>query len=204
MVDASPEPTPRRRSSSMPEDTTGRRLEMLEAALREVAEGVVVVDRKGRFVFWNEAAQRIVGVGPLSAPPDEWSSAYGCFLPDKVTPYPPDELPLARAMRGEHVHEAEMFIRNPGNPGGAWISVNSAPLRDEKGRPAGGVIVFRDVTAHRRSREVVRRLSKALEKTTDAVFITDPNGVIEYVNPAFEAITGYTQERGARPSGRAS
>lgn len=202
MVEASPEPPPRRRSSASAGDATGRRLEMLEAALREVAEGVIVVDRRGRFVFWNEAAHRIVGVGPLSAPPAEWSSAYGCFLPDKVTPYPPDELPLARAMRGEHVHEAEMFIRNPHNPDGTWININSAPLQDEEGRPAGGVIVFRDVTAHRRSREVVRQLSKALEKTTDAVFITDPSGVIEYVNPAFEAVTGYTQEQavGQRPS----
>ena len=47
--------------------STGLRLEMLEAAMRQVAEGVVIVDRKGRFVFWNEAAQRIVGMGPLGA-----------------------------------------------------------------------------------------------------------------------------------------
>ena len=157
--------------------------------------GCRLVDRKGRFVFWNEAAHKIVGTGPLSGPPSEWSSTYGCFLPDKVTPYPPDQLPLARAMRGEHVHEAEIFIRNPHTPGGAWICVNSAPLLDGRGEPSGGVIVFRDVTAHRKSHEVVRQLSKAVEKTTDAVFITDPNAVIEYVNPAFEAITGYTGEQ---------
>ena len=73
MADASPEPQPRRRLPSTRPVSTGRRLEMLEAAMREVAEGVVVVDRKGRFVFWNEAAQRIVGTGPLAGPPDEWS-----------------------------------------------------------------------------------------------------------------------------------
>jgi PAS domain S-box-containing protein len=153
-------------------------------------------------VFWNEAARKIVGLGALDARPEEWSSAYGCFLPDKVTPYPPEELPLARAMRGEHVHEAEMFIRNASNAAGSWISVNSAPLLDDTGGPAGGVIVFRDVTAHRRSDEVVRQLSKAIEKTTDAVFITDLNAVIEYVNPAFQTVTGYTQEQavGQRPS----
>ena len=195
MADASPQPQPRRRLPSMRPVSTGLRLETLEAAMRQVAEGVVIVDRKGRFVFWNEAAQKIVGTGPLAGPPSEWSSAYGCFLPDKVTPYPPGQLPLARAMRGEHVSEAEMFIRNPNNLDGAWISVNSAPLRDEKGEPAGGVIVFRDVTARRQSHEVVRQLSMAVEKTTDAVFITDPNAVIEYVNPAFEATTGYTQEQ---------
>ena len=195
MANASPQPQPRRRLPLRRPVSTGLRLEMLEAAMRQVAEGVVIVDRKGRFVFWNEAAQRIVGTGPLSGSPSEWSSAYGCFLPDKVTPYPPDQLPLARAMRGEHVSEAEMFIRNPNNLDGTWISINSAPLRDEKGELSGGVIVFRDVTVHRRSHEVVRQLSMAIEKTTDAVFITDPNAVIEYVNPAFEATTGYSQEQ---------
>jgi sigma-B regulation protein RsbU (phosphoserine phosphatase) len=175
---------------------------MLEAAMQRVDDGVVVVDRKGHFVFWNEAAQRIVGMGPVATPPAEWSSVYGCFLPDTVTPYPPEQLPLTRAMRGEHVREAEIFIRNPHNPEGSWISVNSAPLRDPKGEPAGGVIVFRDLTARRQADEVVRRLSKAVERTTDAVFITDRNAVIEYVNPAFEAITGYTGKEalGQRPS----
>jgi len=35
------------------------------------------------------------------------------------------------------------------------------------------------------------KLSRALEYAADAVFITDKNGCIEYVNPAFEVITGY-------------
>ena len=177
-------------------------MRVLEVAMQQVAEGVVIADRKGTFVFWNEAARRIIGTGPLAGPPSEWSATFGCFLPDKVTPYPSDQLPLVRAIRGEPVREAEMFIRNPNNPEGSWISVNSVPLRGANGEPSGGVIVFRDVTAHRRSQEVVRQLSKAVEKTTDAVFITDASAVIQYVNPAFEAITGHTEEQavGQRPS----
>lgn len=167
---------------------------MLDTALQQVAEGVVIVDRAGSFLFWNEAALKIVGLGPLAASPSEWSSVFGCFLPDGVTPYPAEQLPLTRAMRGERVHEEELLVRNPHNPQGAWISVNSRPLLDEKGEVTGGLIVFRDVTAHRRSDEVVRQLSKAIERTTDSVFITDPNAVIQYVNPAFEATTGYTPE----------
>jgi two-component system sensor histidine kinase NreB len=52
-----------------------------------------------------------------------------------------------------------------------------------------------------REREIARRhdhtlqkLSSALEQTADSVFITDREGVIEYVNPAFEAMTGYTRD----------
>jgi PAS domain S-box-containing protein len=175
---------------------------MLEAAVEQIAEGVVIVDLEGNFLFFNRAAQEIVGRGAVESDPSEWSSVYGCFRSDKVTPYPADELPLARAMRGEQVTEEEIFIRNPETPEGTWISVNSSPLIGGRGELNGAVIVFRNVTAHHESREVVRRLSKGIEKTTDAVFITDVNAVIEYVNPAFETITGYSQEEavGQRPS----
>ncbi|AKJ64234.1 PAS domain S-box protein [Kiritimatiella glycovorans] len=40
----------------------------------------------------------------------------------------------------------------------------------------------------------LRRLSTAIEQAAEAVMITDPEGVIEYVNPAFEAISGYARE----------
>ena len=40
--------------------------------------------------------------------------------------------------------------------------------------------------------ESLRKLSRAVEQSADTVVITDRNGVIEYVNPAFEALTGYS------------
>jgi sigma-B regulation protein RsbU (phosphoserine phosphatase) len=45
-----------------------------------------------------------------------------------------------------------------------------------------------------RSEELIQRLSNAVHQTADAVFIADRSGVIEYVNPAFERITGYTAD----------
>jgi PAS domain S-box-containing protein len=41
--------------------------------------------------------------------------------------------------------------------------------------------------------QTLQKLSSAIEQTADSVFITDVHGVIEYVNPAFEAMTGYTR-----------
>ena len=55
-------------------------------------------------------------------------------------------------------------------------------------------MVFRDITQRRENYEVVRRLSEAVERTADSVFITDLKGRIEYVNSAFEQTTGYTRE----------
>lgn len=175
---------------------------VLESAMRCLADGVIIVDTDGHFLFFNEAAERIVGLGALDVEPSEWSTAYGCYLPDKVTPYPPERLPLARAMRGEFVVEAEVFIRNEETPSGVWLSVNGTPLQDETGAYTGAAVVFRDITALRNSEGIARRHAKAVEKTTDAVFITDAGGRIEYVNPAFENITGYRQDEavGRRPN----
>ena len=49
--------------------------------------------------------------------------------------------------------------------------------------------------------ESLRKLSRAVEQSADTVAITDRQGVIEYVNPAFEALTGYSHDeaRGQTP-----
>ncbi len=54
--------------------------------------------------------------------------------------------------------------------------------------------IIDDVTAERAALGDVMKLSSAVEQTEDAIFITDKSGVIEYVNPGFEMITGYGRE----------
>jgi len=46
----------------------------------------------------------------------------------------------------------------------------------------------------RNSEEMLRKLRRTVEQSTDLVMITDRSGVLEYVNPAFEALTGYTRD----------
>ena len=47
---------------------------------------------------------------------------------------------------------------------------------------------------HRRVEAERKRLVTAIEQAAEAVVITDPEGTIQYVNPAFHRITGYTRE----------
>ncbi|HEQ98246.1 MAG TPA: PAS domain S-box protein [candidate division Zixibacteria bacterium] len=56
---------------------------------------------------------------------------------------------------------------------------------------------YRDITDRQRLRDkmlIYKRLSSALNQTADSVLITDRDGIIEYVNPAFEKTTGFTRE----------
>jgi len=48
-----------------------------------------------------------------------------------------------------------------------------------------------DITAQKKTEENLRQLSQAVIQNPSSTFITNARGVVEYVNPAFEAITGY-------------
>jgi PAS domain S-box-containing protein len=62
-----------------------------------------------------------------------------------------------------------------------------------KGRRAE-IVVAKDITETKRAEEELSKLSSAVKNTADSVVITDPSGAIEYVNPAFEKLSGYSKE----------
>ena len=121
-------------------------VQLTDTIFNSISDGVVVTDAEGNFTIFNPSAERIIGIGPIDTTPDKWSEDYGFFFPDKVTSFPSDELPLARALKGEASDEVEMFVRNPKVSDGVFISVSGRPLQDEEGAEKGGVVVFRDVT----------------------------------------------------------
>jgi sigma-B regulation protein RsbU (phosphoserine phosphatase) len=169
----------------------GSQPRLLQDVVDSIPDGVVVADRNGRFLHFNPAAERILGLGPLGVPVADWSLAYGCFCEDGVTPLPSDELPLARAMRGDTVFDFPLFVRNRCVPEGVWLSIDASPLKDDTGALIGGIVVFRDVTEKRREHPRIELLSWVVEQTADMVVITDRDGLIEYVNAAVERTTGF-------------
>ena len=56
------------------------------------------------------------------------------------------------------------------------------------------LIVVRDITEQKKAEEELLKLSRAITQSPAAIVITDLEGTVEYVNPAFTKISGYTQE----------
>jgi len=120
--------------------------EILHSILSDMGDAVIVADKEENFVVFNPAAERMFGVRATHAKSHEWSQGFSLFLPDKVTPFPPHELPLTRSIRGEEVNNIEMFVRHKKAPYGIWTRMTGRPLRDSNGELLGGVIVCRDIT----------------------------------------------------------
>jgi two-component system, cell cycle sensor histidine kinase and response regulator CckA len=73
-----------------------------------------------------------------------------------------------------------------------WISTTKMPLRSNNGQIIGIMGISRDISERKRSEAEKERLSVAIEQSPEAVVITDLDGAIQYVNPAFVTISGYT------------
>src|SRR2546425_2128850 len=178
------------------EEETKRQKELLQLILGSIADGVVVADANGKFLLFNAAAEHIVGIGATDEAPEQWSDRYGSYLPDAVTLYPSNELPLVRAMRGESFDAVEVFIRNANVPDGRLLSITGGPLRGEDGALQGGVVVFHDITERKRAEEALQtseeKFRSVVQTANDAIVTADGHGSITDFNRGAEAIFGYS------------
>ncbi len=165
-----------------------RQTRVLESVLACMADGVLVADEQGHFVHFNPAAKQLLGTGAVSEHASHWPQRYGLFLPNQQDMYPADQLPLARARRGETVREAEVFVRNEQQPQGLMLSVNAAPLYSHEGELKGGVAVLRDITDQKRYEErllaeeaLLRKLLELQERDRKLFSYELHDGLLQYV-----------------------
>ena len=87
--------------------------------------------------------------------------------------------------------------------GGAevWLQATYNPILDASGKPQGVIKFATDVSALVAQREQIKILSLVANETSNSVVITGADGLIEYVNPGFEKMTGYSfaEVRGRKP-----
>jgi PAS domain S-box-containing protein len=180
----------------------GRDAEALRNVIETLPIGVLLADAHGTMHFQNRAAREMLGAEDAArGGPSEWTDDFGWFLANKSTLPAPEELPLRRALRGEEFSDEMIFVRNRCRPDGVWISATVRPMRDGSGRITSGIMVCREVTDARLSQQSLVLLSQVVEQIADGVLLTDKQGLIEYVNPAFETMTGFSHDdvRGKTP-----
>ncbi|HMO18432.1 MAG TPA: ATP-binding protein [Oligoflexia bacterium] len=138
---------------------------MLESIVDSMGLGVVVGDLYGNMVLLNRAAQGIMELPPSPLPYAERVRRFGNFLPDEKTPYPFDDLPLSRAVRGEPFDNELVVIKRDGMSSAKYISSTGRPVKDSYGNLIGGVLVFRDVTQEKQIEKDKEALEYSLLNT---------------------------------------
>ncbi|WP_151632375.1 sensor domain-containing protein [Noviherbaspirillum aerium] len=178
-----------------------RQANITHSILHSMAGAVVVADLTERLILINPAAQGLFGLDPAAVIGQDYFAAINLCRPDRATPYLPEERPMWRALRGEHIDGLTAFVPGGKNNEGIWVSANARPLLDSDGAPVGGVVVFHDISElRRRDEESARQAQKLQEQASlldlarDAILARSTDDVITYWNRSAEKLYGYSRE----------
>ncbi len=160
--------------------------------LESTGEAIYGVDLDGNCTFANPACLKLLGYGDVAQILGKNMHALIHHTRVDGRPHSTKECHISHAFHaGKGTHSGdELLWRRDGTSFHAetW----SYPIRRD-GKIIGAVVTFVDITERRQAEAQMGKLSRALEQTADSVVITDKEGVIEYVNPAFETTTGFTR-----------
>lgn len=142
-------------------------LQTLQTILDSMGDAVVVVDRAGQPIFRNPAARRLLNGESLDHY-HHWTKTCEIFEVDGVSVYPIEELPLARAIRGEDIESAQMRVVRKNTRQSQWLSVNARPLKSE-GQLTGAVAVFRDISQSKQFEQDLQQSNKASQEQAQLI-----------------------------------
>jgi PAS domain S-box-containing protein len=154
------------------------------AVIDHAIDAIEVIDPEtGRFQDVNERACAVRGYSR-----EEYLELSVPELDSEVARRPWPEIRDEARRLGSFVFESEQRRKDgsafPVEVNATWVSLD----RDYV------LAVARDITERKRAEERQARLSRVVEQTSDSIVITDREGTITYVNPAFESVSGYSRE----------
>ncbi len=161
--------------------------------LDSIPEGLILADSSGSIMFLNTAAKRMHG-HCFSAPvPPE--TGRRIFKNLDGPPLADDQLPIARALRGEKIAAEEFVLRSESSLDPIWVAATAELL-------ANGVVVHcLDITSRRQAEaksqdatQLAARFQTLLETAPDAIVEVDSAGKFVMLNAAVERLFGYKRE----------
>ncbi len=158
-------------------------------------QGVIYQDPQGRITDANPAAEGILGVSREQMLGRTADSPHWRTTREDGSEFPLEQHPSMVALAtGRPVENVVMGVQNLSQDATRWIRIDAIPLfRPGEQTPHQVYVIFDDITESRLAELERERLMAAIEQTGDIVMITDPEGTIQYANPAFETVTGYSR-----------
>lgn len=175
-------------TASRPDSSLEQRLQLLIEAVTDY--GIFLLDPEGHIISWNSGAQKLKGWRREEILGQHFSTFYP---PDAVASgWPQEELRLAKA-RGRFEDEG-WRLRKDGSR--FWANVVITALYGPMGELTGFAKITRDLTERRRAEEELRiseeRVRLLVDSVRDyAIFMLDPEGIVQSWNAGAQAIKGY-------------
>ena len=145
------------------------------------SEGLWIVDLNEQVIFSNPSADEIFGTSLTGKNLKNFTDEFNFNIVKIQTQNRIKEL--------KNSYEIEV-IRSDGKRRN--ILINASPYHDKSGEIVGGFGVFTDITEKIYTEEQLRILSRAVNQSPNSIMITDIKGNIEYVNPKFTQVSGYS------------
>lgn len=140
------------------------REQWLSTVLRDIGDGVIVVDRQGRVKFLNLVATTLTGWSQEEAENRNLAEIFNLVNEQTRTPIENPAIVALKSGRMVYLTENVLLISKTG--AALPISDSAAPLRDDSGSVSGAVLVFRDITQRRlaEDRDLALQRAKQLEQ----------------------------------------
>lgn len=159
------------------------------------ADPIIVYDMKGNVQYLNPAHTELFGwtldevAGKRLDTVPEWDRKTTRAIIEKIV----------KTGNTNRSYETQRLTRDGRT---VDVSISASRYHDHDGNPAGILVIIQNISRRKKAQEVQRRLATAIEQAAEAVVITDSSAVIQYVNPAFEKVTGFLSSEvlGQKPS----
>ena len=155
----------------------------LSTTLRSIGDAVISTDINGSVTFMNPVAESLSGWRLTDVLGKNFNKLFRL-----LKSYPDAEIddPISMVLK-----KADIIDLGPGSilveKSGKKIPIedSAAPIKNEKGEIEGVVFIFRDVTEKKKSESELIKLSRAIEQSHASIIITNPVGIVEYVNSKY-------------------
>ncbi len=168
-----------------------RERDLNEYYLDSIRNCVMALDPTGRVTMINRAGCELLGHAEEEILGRHWFST---FLPQPhgMT----DVYPVFQRMMAGEPSSADYFENSVVCRDGTvrLMGWHNTCLKNHDGKILGILSSGEDITARKQIEEQLRKLSRAVEQSPVSIVLTDLDGTIEYVNPAFTRVTGYSFE----------
>jgi len=144
-------------------------------AWREILDAlpvaVFVLDREGTPCYANRKSEELLEQPLLEANPHNLPRVYPTFIAGTNEPYPPERLPIIRALNGERTQADDLEIRTP--HGSRILDVIGMPVFDDAGEVEFAIAAFSDVTDRLRLERFVKLLQSVAIAANEAATLHD-------------------------------